>query len=103
MEALLHQVFAGLASGAVYASLALALVMIYRVTHFVNFAQGELALCSTYAGLGHGASRRFVLDRVPRDARHFVRDGGLRRARRDPAGDARAGALGGDRLHRARW
>ena len=39
---------AGLASGAVYASLALALVMIYRVTHFVNFAQGELALCSTY-------------------------------------------------------
>ena len=49
MEALLHQVFAGLASGAVYASLALALVMIYRVTHFVNFAQGELALCSTYS------------------------------------------------------
>jgi branched-chain amino acid transport system permease protein len=48
MEALLHQVFAGIASGAVYASLALALVMIYRVTHFVNFAQGELALCSTY-------------------------------------------------------
>jgi branched-chain amino acid transport system permease protein len=48
MEGLLHQVFAGLASGAVYASLALALVMIYRVTHFVNFAQGELALCSTY-------------------------------------------------------
>src|SRR5277367_4401567 len=49
MEALLHQVFAGLATGAVYATLALALVMIYRVTHFVNFAQGELALCSTYA------------------------------------------------------
>jgi branched-chain amino acid transport system permease protein len=48
MEALLHQVFAGIASGAVYASLALALVMIYRVTRFVNFAQGELALCSTY-------------------------------------------------------
>lgn len=51
MEALLHQVFTGLASGAVYASLALALVMIYRVTHFVNFAQGELALCSTYVSL----------------------------------------------------
>jgi branched-chain amino acid transport system permease protein len=49
MEALLHQVFAGLANGAVYASLALALVTIYRVTHFVNFAQGELALFSTYA------------------------------------------------------
>jgi branched-chain amino acid transport system permease protein len=49
MEALLHQVFAGLANGSIYASLALALVMIYRVTHFVNFAQGEMALCSTYS------------------------------------------------------
>ena len=49
MEAFLHQVFAGLATGGIYASLALALVMIYRVTHFVNFAQGELALCSTYS------------------------------------------------------
>jgi branched-chain amino acid transport system permease protein len=49
MEALLHQVFAGLANGAIYASLALALVTIYRVTRFVNFAQGEIALTSTYA------------------------------------------------------
>lgn len=31
-----------------YASLALALVMIYQATHHVNFAQGELAMCSTY-------------------------------------------------------
>jgi branched-chain amino acid transport system permease protein len=51
VEALLHQICTGLANGAVYASLALALVMIYRVTHFVNFAQGELALCSTYCAL----------------------------------------------------
>jgi branched-chain amino acid transport system permease protein len=48
MEGLLHQVCSGIANGAVYASLALALVMIYRVTHVVNFAQGEMALCSTY-------------------------------------------------------
>jgi branched-chain amino acid transport system permease protein len=48
VEAFLHQVLSGLASGGVYASLALALVMIYRATHLVNFAQGELALCSTY-------------------------------------------------------
>jgi branched-chain amino acid transport system permease protein len=48
MEALLHQILSGLANGGVYASLALALVMIYRATHLVNFAQGELALCSTY-------------------------------------------------------
>jgi branched-chain amino acid transport system permease protein len=48
MESFLHQVLSGLANGGVYASLALALVMIYRATHLVNFAQGELALCSTY-------------------------------------------------------
>jgi branched-chain amino acid transport system permease protein len=48
MEAFLHQVFGGIASGVVYASLALALVMIHRVTRLVNFAQGEMALCSTY-------------------------------------------------------
>jgi branched-chain amino acid transport system permease protein len=48
VEAFLHQVLSGLANGGVYASLALALVMIYRATHLVNFAQGELALCSTY-------------------------------------------------------
>ena len=35
----------GLASGGIYASLALALVMIYQATHHVNFAQGELG-CS---------------------------------------------------------
>lgn len=48
MESALHQVFAGLASGGIYASLALALVMIYRTTHLVNFAQGEMAMFSTY-------------------------------------------------------
>ncbi len=48
MEAFLHQVLAGLANGAVYASLALALVMIYQSTHHINFAQGEMAMFSTY-------------------------------------------------------
>lgn len=48
MESFLHQVFAGLATGGIYASLALALVMIYRTTHLVNFAQGEMAMFSTY-------------------------------------------------------
>jgi branched-chain amino acid transport system permease protein len=45
---LLHQVLAGLATGGIYASVALALVMIYQATHLVNFAQGELAMFSTY-------------------------------------------------------
>jgi len=48
VDALLHQVLAGLATGGIYASVALALVMIYQATHLVNFAQGELAMFSTY-------------------------------------------------------
>ena len=48
MNAFLSQVIAGLATGGIYASLALALVMIYRSTHHVNFAQGEMAMFSTF-------------------------------------------------------
>ena len=48
MEAFLHQVLSGLATGGIYASLALALVMIYQSTHHINFAQGEMAMFSTY-------------------------------------------------------
>jgi len=48
MNALLHQIFSGLAMGGVYAILALALVMIYQATQLVNFAQGEMAMFSTY-------------------------------------------------------
>ncbi|HTS94785.1 MAG TPA: branched-chain amino acid ABC transporter permease [Stellaceae bacterium] len=48
MAAFLHQVFSGLATGGIYASVALALVMIYQATHHVNFAQGEMAMFSTY-------------------------------------------------------
>jgi branched-chain amino acid transport system permease protein len=48
LDALIFQVLAGLATGGIYASLALALVMIYQATHLVNFAQGELAMFSTY-------------------------------------------------------
>ncbi|MGZ5268661.1 MAG: branched-chain amino acid ABC transporter permease, partial [Caldimonas sp.] len=45
---LLHQILSGLATGGIYASVALALVMIYQATHLVNFAQGEIAMFSTY-------------------------------------------------------
>ena len=48
METFLHQVVAGLATGGIYASVALALVMIYQATHHINFAQGEMAMFSTY-------------------------------------------------------
>ncbi len=48
MESLLLQVLAGLATGGIYASVALALVMIYQSTHHINFAQGEMAMFSTF-------------------------------------------------------
>jgi branched-chain amino acid transport system permease protein len=48
MQALAHQVLSGLANGGIYASVALALVMIYQSTHHINFAQGEMAMFSTY-------------------------------------------------------
>jgi branched-chain amino acid transport system permease protein len=48
MSTFLAQLLAGLATGGIYASLALALVMIYRSTHHVNFAQGEMAMFSTF-------------------------------------------------------
>src|ERR1700687_2652870 len=48
MELLLHQVLAGLATGGIYACLALALVMIYQAIDHLNFAQGEMAMFSTF-------------------------------------------------------
>src|SRR3989441_1445891 len=43
-----QQVVSGIASGAIYASLALALVLIYRAMDVANFAQGEMAMFSTF-------------------------------------------------------
>lgn len=48
MESFLQQVVSGLATGGIYAALALALVMIYHSTNHLNFAQGEMAMFATY-------------------------------------------------------
>jgi branched-chain amino acid transport system permease protein len=59
MAAFLQQVVSGLAQGAIFASLALALVLIYRATDILNFAQGEMATFSTYVAwslMNHGLS-----------------------------------------------
>ena len=48
MELFLHQVLAGLATGGIYACMALAVVMIYQAIDHLNFAQGEMAMFSTY-------------------------------------------------------
>src|SRR6202022_3540276 len=43
-----QQVVSGVASGAIYASRALALVLIYRAMDVANFAQGEMAMFATF-------------------------------------------------------
>jgi branched-chain amino acid transport system permease protein len=48
VDTFLAQFLSGLATGGIYASLALALVMIHQATRLVNFAQGELAMFSAY-------------------------------------------------------
>src|SRR5438270_1616822 len=59
MQALLQQVVSGIAIGGIFASLALALVLIYNAMGLVNFAQGEMAMLATfvaYALLNRGMS-----------------------------------------------
>ena len=48
MHDLAQQIVSGLAQGSIFASLALALVLIYRAMGIINFAQGELAMFTTY-------------------------------------------------------
>jgi len=48
MDIFLHQVLAGLATGGIYACMALAIVMIYQAIDHLNFAQGEMAMFSTF-------------------------------------------------------
>ncbi|MCU1353447.1 MAG: branched-chain amino acid transporter permease [Acidimicrobiales bacterium] len=48
MELFLQRLTDGISSGAIYAALALAIVLIYRSTEILNFAQGEMAMFSTF-------------------------------------------------------
>ncbi len=48
MELFLQQVVSGISTGAIYACMALSVVMIYQAIHHLNFAQGEMAMFSTY-------------------------------------------------------
>jgi branched-chain amino acid transport system permease protein len=51
MQELLQQIVSGIATGAIFASLALALVLIYNAMGLVNFAQGEMAMLATFVAL----------------------------------------------------
>lgn len=46
--ALIHVVVSGLATGSIYALMALSLVIIYNATRTLNFAQGEMLMISTF-------------------------------------------------------
>lgn len=48
MHDLAQQIVSGLATGSIFASVALALVLIYRAMGIINFAQGEMAMFTTY-------------------------------------------------------
>jgi len=48
MQQFFQQLVSGLADGAIFGSLALALVLIYKATEVINFAQGEMAMFTTY-------------------------------------------------------
>lgn len=48
MELLAQQLITGVATGGIYACMALAVVMIYQAIHHLNFAQGEMAMFSTF-------------------------------------------------------
>ncbi len=48
MERFIQLVIDGIAIGSIYGALALALVLIFRSTGIVNFAQGEMAMFSTF-------------------------------------------------------
>ncbi|HEX2647273.1 MAG TPA: branched-chain amino acid ABC transporter permease, partial [Candidatus Dormibacteraeota bacterium] len=48
MQEFLQLVVSGIATGGIFASLALALVLIYNAMGLVNFAQGEMAMFATF-------------------------------------------------------
>jgi branched-chain amino acid transport system permease protein len=59
MQQFFQALMTGLADGSIYASLALALVLIYKATEVINFAQGEMAMFTTYiawALMGHSSA-----------------------------------------------
>jgi branched-chain amino acid transport system permease protein len=52
MERLIQTLVDGVATGSLYGALALAVVLIFRTTGIVNFAQGEMAMFSTFVAWG---------------------------------------------------
>ena len=62
--ALVHVVVSGLATGSIYALVAISLVIIYNATRTLNFAQGEMLMISTFVGWSAHAALRLPLPLV---------------------------------------
>jgi branched-chain amino acid transport system permease protein len=75
---LIHVVVSGLATGSIYALMALALVIIYNATRTLNFAQGEMLMVSTFVawsvqrGLGWPLSATLIVAVVAAGAMAWV-------------------------------
>src|SRR3954463_9771621 len=52
LERFLQDIVNGIADGSIYGAVALALVLIFRSTGIVNFAQGEMAMFTTFIAWG---------------------------------------------------
>ena len=101
VERFIQVIIDGLATGSIYGALALAVVLIYRSTGIVNFAQGEMAMFSTFIAWGLVAGGAAARARAARHARDLVRRRDADRAGDDPAGRGRRGAHARDRHARA--
>ena len=91
----------GISTGAIYAAVALALVLIWRATRIVNFAQGAMLMITTFIASA-------VINRTGSYVLGFavalgvgIRPRGDRRASPDPPRRGRAAAQRGDRHARA--
>ena len=71
----------GLSHGAIFAAFALALVLIWRGTRVVNFAQGTMAVAAAYIAYSVTKRDRLLLARCARRDRGRVRVRRHRRAR----------------------
>ena len=101
VERFVQVIVDGLATGSLYGALALAVVLIYRSTGIVNFAQGELAMFSTFIAWGLMQAGLPLARGAARHARALVRRRDADRAAGHPAGRGRRGAHARDRHARA--
>ena len=64
MQQFVNTVLGGLTLGMVYAAFALALVLIWRSTRIVNFAQAPMAMVTTFVALQIIEARPLLLARL---------------------------------------